>query len=224
LSEETLHRAQTALAQQLERLTEAYLREVIPLAEYQRRRQDLEQKQHALAAQEAQLEAQVDRQGKLAGMVTSIEEFCQRVRSGLAKATCAQKRTLVELLIDRVLVDNGDVEIRYVIPTSPRGETTRFYQLRKDYFQMPLVARSRPSVLQLIGIRLPKLQTPLADGFMSDVDPAFKEQLLHITVAQREAIIEPDTMADDFPRKAVILVASGVGRRGHAWLPIHRCM
>jgi site-specific DNA recombinase len=131
---ETLRRAQTALAHQLERLTEAYLREVIPLAEYQRRRQDLEQKQQALAAQEGQLEAQVDRQGKLAGMVTSIEEFCQRVRSGLAEATFAQKRTLVELLIDRVLVDNGDVEIRYVIPTSPHGETTRFYQLRKDYF------------------------------------------------------------------------------------------
>src|SRR5262249_31350808 len=88
-------------AHQLERLTEAYLREVIPLAEYQRRRQDLEQKQHALVAQEAQLEAQVDRQGQLAGMVTSIEEFCQRVRSGLAEATFAQKRTLVELLIDR---------------------------------------------------------------------------------------------------------------------------
>jgi len=41
---------------------------------------------------------------------------------------------LVELLIDRVLVANGDVEIRYVIPTHPRGETTRFCQLRKDYF------------------------------------------------------------------------------------------
>ena len=49
---ETLRHAQTALAHQLDRLTEAYLREVIPLAEYQRRRQDLEQKQHALAAQE----------------------------------------------------------------------------------------------------------------------------------------------------------------------------
>jgi site-specific DNA recombinase len=144
---ETLRHAQTALAHQLERLTEAYLREVIPLAEYQRRRQDLEQKQHALAAQEAQLEAQVDRQGKLAGMVTSIEAFCQRVRSGLAEATFAQKWTLVELLIDRVLVDNGDVEVRYVIPTTPRGETTRFYQLRKDYFEVPLVTWLGASLL-----------------------------------------------------------------------------
>ena len=49
---ETVRQAQTALANQLDRLTEAYLMEVIPLAEYQRRRRDLEQKQQALAAQE----------------------------------------------------------------------------------------------------------------------------------------------------------------------------
>jgi site-specific DNA recombinase len=90
---ETLCHAQTALANQLNRLTEAYLMEVIPLAEYQRRRQDLEQKQQALAAQEEHLETQVDRRGKLAGMVTSIKAFCQRVQSGLAEATFAQKRT-----------------------------------------------------------------------------------------------------------------------------------
>jgi site-specific DNA recombinase len=180
---ETLRHAQIALATQLDRLTEAYLREVLPLAEYQRRRQDLEQKRHALAAQEEQLDAQVDRQGRLAGMVTSIEAFCQRVRSGLAQATFAQKRTLVELLIDRVLVDSGDVGIRYVIPTSPQGETTRFYQLRKDYFQGPFVAWLGASKLQLIRVVLPKLQTPLANGFMGDVDPAFAQQFLHVAVA-----------------------------------------
>jgi site-specific DNA recombinase len=67
-------------------------------------------------------------------MVQSIAAFCQRVQAGLAQATFAQRRTLVELLIDRVLVANGDVEIRYAIPTHPRGEMTRFCQLRKDYF------------------------------------------------------------------------------------------
>src|SRR5437016_11273829 len=67
-------------------------------------------------------------------MVESITAFCQRVRTGLAHATFEQQRTLVELLIDRVLVANGDVEIRYAIPTHPRGETTRFCPLRKDYF------------------------------------------------------------------------------------------
>jgi hypothetical protein len=212
---ETLHQAQTALAHQLDRLTEAYLREVIPLAEYQRRRQELEQKQHALAAQGEQLEAPVDRQGKLAGMVTSIEGFCQRVRIGLAQAPLAQKRTLVELLIDRVLVDNGDVEIRYVIPTTPGSETTRFYQLRKDYFQMPLVPWLGASVLQLIRVRLPKLQTPLADGLVGHRDAALEQDLFHVAVAQREAIIEPEAMADDLAGEAVVLVAFGISGWRH---------
>jgi site-specific DNA recombinase len=126
---ETLRRAQAGVITQLDRLTEAYLLEVIPLPEYQRRRQELAHKQQALAAQEKQLERQVDRQGELAGMVTSVEAFCQRVRSGLTAATFAQKQTLVELLIDRVLVANGEVEIRYAIPTHPRSETTHFCQL-----------------------------------------------------------------------------------------------
>src|SRR5215831_17901872 len=115
----------------------------MPLAEYQRRRRDLEQKQQGLQTQQLQLEAQGDRQSEMAGMVTSIEALCQRVRRGLAKATFEQKRTLVELMLDRVLVAHGDVEIRYAIPTAPRGETYRFCQLRKDYFQMPFVARLR---------------------------------------------------------------------------------
>jgi site-specific DNA recombinase len=131
---EALRKGQMSVANQLERLTEAYLQGVIPLVEYQRRRQELEQKHQALATQEKQLEAQVDRHGQLAEMGQSIAAFCQRVQAGLAQATFVQKRTLVELLIDRVLVANGDVEIRYAIPTHPRGELTRFCQLRQDYF------------------------------------------------------------------------------------------
>jgi len=112
------------------------LQGVIPLAEYQRRRQACEQKQQGLAIQAKPLEAQVDRQGTLAEMVQSIEAFCQWVQTGLANATCVQKRTLVELLIARVLVANGDVEIRYAIPTHPRSETTRFCHLRQHYFHL----------------------------------------------------------------------------------------
>jgi len=67
----------------------------------------------------------------------------QRVRAGLASASFAQKRQLVELLIDRVVVTDDEVEIRYVIPTSPRGEHTRFCHLRLDYFDRPMAAPQR---------------------------------------------------------------------------------
>lgn len=68
------------------------------------------------------------------GLVRSIQEFCQRMQCGLANASFEQKRQLIELLIDRVVVTNGEVEIRYVIPTSPKSEQVRFCQLRSDYF------------------------------------------------------------------------------------------
>jgi hypothetical protein len=60
-----------------------------------------------------QLVAQVDRRLELAGLSRSIEDFCERIRTGLQQATFDQKRKLVELLIDRVIVSDGEVEIRY---------------------------------------------------------------------------------------------------------------
>jgi len=147
---ENLRKAQVSLEHQLERLTEAYLNNVIPLPEYQRRRQDLEQKLHALNNQAQQLEANVDRQAQLAGLVSSIQNFCQRVQAGLAEATFEQKRQLVELLIDRVVVTNEDVEIRYVVPTTSSSEHVHFCHLRSDYFDLPAARIGKdnaPSVL-----------------------------------------------------------------------------
>lgn len=55
------------------------------------------------------------------------------MRQGLAHATFTQHRQLVELLIDRVVVTDGDVEIHYVILTTPACEHVRFSRLRTNY-------------------------------------------------------------------------------------------
>lgn len=138
---ENLRRGQVSLEQQLDRLTEAYLSQVIRLTEYQRRRQELEQRIEALQNQAQQLDAQVDHQKELSGWVGNIEGFCQRVQAGLTNATFEQKRQLIELLIDRVVVTDDDVEIRYAIPTSPSSEHVRFCHLRSDYFGYPHLLR-----------------------------------------------------------------------------------
>ena len=132
--QQILRKAQVGITQQLERLTEAYLMAIIPLAEYQRRRSELEQKSQALEAQTKELEAQVDRQAELVQLGSSIEDFCRRIHTGLVNATFDQKRAMVELLVDRVLVAEGEIEIRYVVPTHPNSEKVRFCHLRKDYF------------------------------------------------------------------------------------------
>ncbi|MGA1860258.1 recombinase family protein [Azospirillum sp. 11R-A] len=131
---EQLRKGQCGLEQQMERLTDAYLLGVIPLPEYQRRRQVADERMQGLRTQAEQLDAQAGRHMKLAGWAASAADFCQRMQSGLADADFARRRQLVELLIDRIVVTGCEVEIRYVIPLSPDGERGRFCHLRKDYF------------------------------------------------------------------------------------------
>jgi site-specific DNA recombinase len=128
-----LRRGRASLGQQIERLTEAYLAGVVMLDEYRRRRSELERRQQQLDEHVTRLDAQTDRQKELAGLSTSIAQFSQRVRQGLAHASFEQRRSLVELLIDRVIVTDGEVEIRYVMPTTEASEQVRFCHLRLDY-------------------------------------------------------------------------------------------
>jgi site-specific DNA recombinase len=148
---DNLRKGQNALQSQLDRLTEAYLNGVIPLPEYQRRRSELEKRQQGLAEQEKQLVNQVHKQEELAGWNASIAAFCQRVQTGLKQATFDQKRKLVELLIDRVIVTEENVEIRYVIPISPESEHSRFCHLRKDYFDLPAAVVAQDDAPGIIG-------------------------------------------------------------------------
>jgi len=132
---ENVRKARVSVEHQMERLTDAYLAEVVPLQEYKRRRQELEQRLEGLATQIRQLDASASKQVELAAVAQSMQEFCQRMSHGLEHASFEQKRHLIELLIDRVVVTHEEVEIRYVIPTSSSGEQTRFCQLRSNYFQ-----------------------------------------------------------------------------------------
>jgi site-specific DNA recombinase len=133
----TLEQALTQLGRQDERLLEAYLAEIIALPELERKRQEMARKHQALLTQLRQLDAQVEKRVEVTTIAASIKTFCQRVEKGLALAAFSERRQLVELLIDRVIVDDDQVEIRYVIPTSEAGTQSHFCHLRTDYFPMP---------------------------------------------------------------------------------------
>jgi len=55
---------------------------------------------------------------------------------------------------------------------------------------------------------------------MGHVDAALEQEFFHVAGAQREAVVEPDAMTDDFAGKAVVLVAFGGSGWRHVWLPI----
>ena len=118
---------------QQERLLEAYLAEIIALSEFERKHNALTRKKEALRIQRTQLETTVVQRIELSSVAAAIEEFCTQVRPVLDQATFAQRRQLVELLIDRVVVVEDQGEIRYVIPTQPEEPLLPFSQLCLDY-------------------------------------------------------------------------------------------
>jgi len=135
--QENLRRGRLSLAQQIERLTEAYLSGVLKLSEYERRRKELERRDTTLAKQQDVLSGEASRALELSGLIDSAESFAKRVQSGLDTATFERKRQLVELLIDRVVVTGDTLEIRYALPIGPAGDAGRFCHLRVDYLGHP---------------------------------------------------------------------------------------
>jgi site-specific DNA recombinase len=62
----------------------------------------------------------------------------------------------VELLIDRVIVTDGEVEIRYVMPTDRASEQVRFCHLRLDYRTRPSVTPKHPLSTAALSCRSDK--------------------------------------------------------------------
>jgi len=137
------------------RLLDAYLAQVLELPEFERKRGELRRHLETLQTQQRQLEAIAQQRIELAAVADSIAAFCATVRDGLADTTFAQRRTLVELLVDRVIVFDGAAEIRYVIPTAPDGPHQPFCHLRLDYLD------PEPSAVELANLKGPQLTVEL---------------------------------------------------------------
>jgi hypothetical protein len=215
----TIHQALGQLERQQQRLLDAYLAEVVALAELERKRQELDRRRATLLTQQRQLDAVAQQRLELQAVADGIEAFCRTVRAGLATATFAQRRLLVELLIDRVVVTDGEVEIRYVLPTSPDGPHPPYCQLRKDHLDAPaqlgqpdqllkrgVVGQAGQPVLDRLGLALGPLgQQPThrqlpAGGGAAQLDPGRADPQGHKPRAQPAA--GPS-------RQATVLTAAG---------------
>ena len=132
----TLRQVRASVARQRQRLLEAYLAEVIDLAAFQRQDRALAGQEADLWAREREVVAQGERLVEVSSIAHSMTAVLERLRVGLGQAGFEQRRQLVELLIDRVVVTDGQVEIRYVVPTTPGSTRTQFCHLRTDYFHL----------------------------------------------------------------------------------------
>jgi site-specific DNA recombinase len=192
--------ALSQLDRQQQRLLEAYLAEVIGLPEFQRKREELDRRQAALAAQQRQLDAAAGQRLELQAVADGIEAFCQTVRARLAAATFEQRRQLAELLIDRVIVTGDQVEIRYVLPTSPDGPHRPFCQLRKDHLDRP----AKPGHLDQGGQRDRLRGVAVVEGQFPGAP----------VPADQQAPVSRSWVVDGDPCPVVPAVSFGAGPRG----------
>ena len=118
------------------RLLDAYEAAAISLTELSERRRHLGHERFTLERQ--QREADDLRRERLQAQAvrTSLEAFCDRVRGRLAEATFADKQAILQLVVERIIVGDGTLEIRHVVPLRPpsgqNGPTRPESQLRSD--------------------------------------------------------------------------------------------
>jgi hypothetical protein len=79
----------------------------------------------------------------------------------------------------------------------------------KDLSQVPRVAGLGPPMPERMRIGLAARAAPLPNRFIGHDHPAGAQEFFHVTRAEIEAAVEPDGMADDLSREAVVFVQGG---------------
>jgi len=104
------------LRRQVERLVDAYAVGALSLEELQTRRGRLETRFAEVRDEADALAAAQERDAHLQGLAQQLDAFRAALAHGLDTADFGRRREIIELLVDRVVVDAPAVEIRYILP------------------------------------------------------------------------------------------------------------
>ena len=76
----------------------------------------------------------------------------------------------------------------------------------EQLINVPYVAQATLLPSNRLGVLGPELETPAATGLIGNDDTTFSHQILDISQTEREPVVEPHSMTDDFTRKAMAFV------------------
>ena len=130
------------------RLLDAYEAGAVTLAELSERRHHLADERLALERQQQERDHLRRQRVQAAAVRTSLEAFCDRIHARLNEATFADKQAILQLVIERIIVGDGRLEIRHVIPLRPpqpgrNGPVQLAPQLRTDRVHRAALGRHR---------------------------------------------------------------------------------
>jgi site-specific DNA recombinase len=107
------------LRQGIARLIDTYTDGLIDKDEFEPRLRRLRQRQAELEATLQKLNEELNQQQQLRLLITQLEDFAAKVAEGLDSADWSTRRELIRLLVQRVEIAQGDVNIVFRIPSAP---------------------------------------------------------------------------------------------------------
>jgi site-specific DNA recombinase len=125
---------------QIDRLIDAYQTEIILLDELSTRRRRAEQKVQAWERQIQDLRRQQQQRFREEVVIQAIEHFCEVTRKGLETASFEERRRVVELIVEKVVVTGTEIVIHHIISIQPSIVNLRFDDF--DFHASPIDALS----------------------------------------------------------------------------------
>jgi site-specific DNA recombinase len=116
---ERIERQLATLKKEVERLIDAYQAGVIELSQLQERRKRNEEHGGLLQRRLNELEQQRREREQEIRLLQSLEQFCASVRDALVAPSFETKQKMLQLVVDRILVEDTKLTIRHLVPTGP---------------------------------------------------------------------------------------------------------
>jgi site-specific DNA recombinase len=145
LESDAEHVADQQFAIRLERLMrlerrwlDAFEAEIISLEELGDRRNTIKAQRKELEQEREQRQQLRHQRAHAQEVLSTLTAFCQRIQTRIESADFTERQTILQLLIERVIVGDGQLEVRHVIPLrdppSARSQRTPVppAQLRSD--------------------------------------------------------------------------------------------
>jgi len=130
---ERIERKLTGLNREVSRLIDAYQAEIIELSELAERRRSVEAQGRMLRQRLREIAQQrANRENELR-LLEGAEAFCASVRGSLEEPSFEVKQKVLQLVVDRIVVEESRVVIQHVVPTGPVRLQTEQDPLEKVY-------------------------------------------------------------------------------------------
>ena len=112
-----IERKLTGLDREVSRLIDAYQAEVIEISELSERRRSVEEQGRMLRQRLREIEQQRANRENEVRLLEGVEAFCASVRRSLEEPSFEVKQKVLQLVVDRIVVEESRVVIQHVVPT-----------------------------------------------------------------------------------------------------------